>query len=598
MISFRRIREVIAYLFAEIWNYRKSFFGVYILNFLVNAVEPFITIVGSKLIIDELIGERNIERIISYVFAMIVLCFLTRFILIVFSENLQKNYYDIINNRFEVKLALKNMSISYEKTEDKKYLDESQMAKTGIGLGYSGGIQGVAGSFSCILSAFLTLAGSIGIIIAKSPLLLPILLINVLFNGIVNKKKSVLQIKQYEKLSYIARAFNYLYYTLSDIRYAHDIRLFQADKMMLDKANKYNEQQNTIQRNQQNKIFKFLRLSSINTAITAAISFLYLGFMALNDKMTIGEFTMASSTSTVLLNALNIIISESIELQKKCTYASNYVSYMTKQDDVNKVQNIKCQDSRDCTIEFKHVYFAYPNRKEYTLEDVSLKINAGEHLAVVGKNGAGKTTFIKLICRLYDVSKGEILLNGINIKNYDFDSYIRSISAVFQDFKILALSLKENIAIEREDKVSDEEMMTLIEKVGLGKKVKELPQGLNTAVFKHFDIHGFIPSGGEQQKIAIARALFKDAPLVILDEPTAALDPIAEYEIYQQFNSMIYGKTAIYISHRLSSCRFCDRIAVFADGKIVEYGTHDELMKCKSGHYAELYSAQAVYYQN
>lgn len=598
MISFRRIREVIAYLFAEIWNYRKSFFGVYILNFLVNAVEPFITIVGSKLIIDELIGERNIERIISYVFAMIVLCFLTRFILIVFSENLQKNYYDIINNRFEVKLALKNMSISYEKTEDKKYLDESQMAKTGIGLGYSGGIQGVAGSFSCILSAFLTLAGSIGIIIAKSPLLLPILLINVLFNGIVNKKKSVLQIKQYEKLSYIARAFNYLYYTLSDIRYAHDIRLFQADKMMLDKANKYNEQQNTIQRNQQNKIFKFLRLSSINTAITAAISFLYLGFMALNDKMTIGEFTMASSTSTVLLNALNIIISESIELQKKCTYASNYVSYMTKQDDVNKVQNIKCQDSRDCTIEFKHVYFAYPNRKEYTLEDVSLKINAGEHLAVVGKNGAGKTTFIKLICRLYDVSKGEILLNGINIKNYDFDSYIRAISAVFQDFKILALSLKENIAIEREDKVSDEEMMTLIEKVGLGKKVKELPQGLNTAVFKHFDIHGFIPSGGEQQKIAIARALFKDAPLVILDEPTAALDPIAEYEIYQQFNSMIYGKTAIYISHRLSSCRFCDRIAVFADGKIVEYGTHDELMKCKSGHYAELYSAQAVYYQN
>ena len=597
MISFRKIKEVIIYLFEETWSYRKSFFVVYILNFVVNAIEPFITIVGSKVIIDELLGNKDVDKIICYVSTMIVLCFCARFILIIFSENLQKNYYDIINNQFEVKLALKNMKIKYEMTEDKKYLDEAQKAKTGIGLSYSGGIQGIAGTFSNVLSAVITLGGSIGIITSKFPLLLIVLLINVFINSIVNRKKSVLQVKQFEKMSYIARAFNYLYYTLSDVRYAHDIRLFQADKMMLVKTDEYNEQQNVIQKNQQNEIFRFLKFSSVNMAITAAISFLYLGYMALNGLITVGEFTMASSTSTVLLNAINRIISDSIELQKKCTYANNYVSYMNKQDGMNMGKNAKLHDKRNLTIEFKHVYFAYPNCKDYVLKDVSLKINAGEHLAVVGQNGAGKTTFIKLICRLYDVTEGEILLNGINIKEYDYDAYIKIISAVFQDFKLLALSLKENVVIDKEDEVLYEDLMELMEKVGLSKKVKELPQGLDTAIFKHFDIHGFIPSGGEQQKIAIARALFKNAPIVILDEPTAALDPIAEYEIYQQFNDMVYEKTAIYISHRLSSCRFCDRIAVFFEGKIVEYGTHDELMKQKDSHYAELYNAQATYYQ-
>lgn len=194
------------------------------------------------------------------------------------------------------------------------------------------------------------------------------------------------------------------------------------------------------------------------------------------------------------------------------------------------------------------------------------------------------------------MSKGEILLNGINILNYDYTEYNKLISVVFQDFKLLPFTLKENIVLKDAQKIEDKVLEPLVEKTGLAKKVEDLKKGLHTHIFKYYEIDGFEPSGGEQQKIAIARALYKDAPIVVLDEPTAALDPMAEYEIYKQFNDMVAGKTAFYISHRLSSCKFCDKIAVFSDGRIKEYGTHQELLKNKQGLYSEMFLTQAQYY--
>ena len=230
------------------------------------------------------------------------------------------------------------------------------------------------------------------------------------------------------------------------------------------------------------------------------------------------------------------------------------------------------------------------------MKNVSIRIVSGELLSIVGLIGAGKTTFIKLLCRFYQVTSGEILLNGINIWEYDYREYMQMISAVFQDFKLLALSIKENITLEKSGHFDDDKLLPLISKVGLGEKIRNLKAGINTPVFKHFDVSGFIPSGGDQQKIAIARALFKNSPIVILDEPTAALDPIAEFEIYKQFNDLVRGKTAIYISHRLSSCKFCDKVAVFSDGHIVEYGTHDDLIEREDGIYFKLFNTQAQYY--
>ena len=247
-------------------------------------------------------------------------------------------------------------------------------------------------------------------------------------------------------------------------------------------------------------------------------------------------------------------------------------------------------------IEFKNVSFRYPGSKGYALKNINACIKSGEHWSVVGLNGAGKSTFIKLLCRLYECTEGEILVNGVNIMEYDYSRYMKMLSVVFQDFCLLNFSIKENLICDRPDKVEDEKLLPLLEEVGLKDKVDSLSMGLMTPVFRYYDQNGFEPSGGEQQKIAMARALYKNAPVLILDEPTAALDPVAEKEIYEQFDSMVRNKTAIFISHRLASCRFCDKLLVFKDGEIVERGTHESLVNLSDGLYARMYKTQEKMY--
>ena len=244
-------------------------------------------------------------------------------------------------------------------------------------------------------------------------------------------------------------------------------------------------------------------------------------------------------------------------------------------------------------IEFKNVSFRYPGSEKYILKGINLTITDGQKLSIVGENGAGKSTFVKLLIRLYDPTEGNIYLNGVNIKDIAYEQYMSIFSTVFQDYKLFSFSLKDNIALALP--LNEEKVLDVLMRVGLEEKLRKLPKGIGTAIFKNFDETGFEPSGGEGQKIALARALYKDAPVIILDEPTAALDPRAEYEIYQQFNDMVEGKTAVYISHRLSSTKFCDVIAVFSNGEIAEYGSHEELMN-KCGIYSELFNMQAQFY--
>ena len=232
------------------------------------------------------------------------------------------------------------------------------------------------------------------------------------------------------------------------------------------------------------------------------------------------------------------------------------------------------------------------NRREI-LKNVAFTLPETGLFFLLGPNGAGKTTFVKLLTRLYDPTEGEIRMDGIPIQEYDYDSYMSAFSAVFQDYRLFSFSLEENVTLARP--AEEGKVEGVLRRVGFGEKLDSLPGGIHTAVYKNFDETGFEPSGGEGQRIALARALYKDAPIVVLDEPTAALDPRAEFELYQHFNELTEGKTAVYISHRLSSTRFCDEIAVFAGGRIVERGTHEELMERK-GAYAELFEMQAQFY--
>jgi ATP-binding cassette subfamily B protein len=251
----------------------------------------------------------------------------------------------------------------------------------------------------------------------------------------------------------------------------------------------------------------------------------------------------------------------------------------------------------DCQydVEFRNVSFKYPGTDVWVLRDVNLKFNIGSSIAIVGENGSGKTTFIKLLCRLYDPVEGEILLNGIDIRKYSTWNYHKIFAVVFQDFKLFSLSVGQNVA---GSEVYDESAVwDCLIKAGVEERMACLPQGLDTYMYKDLDSDGIDVSGGEAQKIAMARALYKDAAFLILDEPTAALDPVTEAEIYRSLSEIADGRTAIYISHRLSSCRFCSEILVFDRGRIVQQGSHEELLEDGSGKYYQLWHAQAQYYQ-
>lgn len=276
-------------------------------------------------------------------------------------------------------------------------------------------------------------------------------------------------------------------------------------------------------------------------------------------------------------------------------YLKRYFSYF---DIPNRMYQgsltVEKRDDNEYDIEFRDVSFRYPNTEAYALRHISLKFRVGEKLAIVGMNGSGKTTFLKLLCRLYDPTEGEILLNGVNIQKYDYDEYLSVFSVVFQDFTLFSLKLGEVVASGRD--FAESRVRECLQKANFGDRLDAMPDGVHTYLYKRYDPSGMEISGGEAQKIALARALYKDAPFILLDEPTAALDPVSEYEVYSDFNAIAGDKTTVYISHRLASCRFCDKIAVFHEGRIVQTGRHEELLADETGKYHELWTAQAQYY--
>lgn len=252
------------------------------------------------------------------------------------------------------------------------------------------------------------------------------------------------------------------------------------------------------------------------------------------------------------------------------------------------------RDDNEYEFEFCHVSFRYPDSEEFVLKDICLKWRIGEKMALVGKNGCGKSTLVKLLCRLYDPTEGAILLNGIDIRKYKYEEYMALFAVVFQDSGLFSFPLAENVAANTEydaGRVTD-----CVERAGLKERLSAMERGIETCLYKDFDEKGVEISGGEAQKLCLARAIYKGAPFIILDEPTAALDPVSEYEIYTKFNSIVGTRTAVYISHRLSSCRFCDEITVMEEGRIVQRGSHEELL-AKGGVYRELWQAQAEYYR-
>ncbi len=396
-----------------------------------------------------------------------------------------------------------------------------------------------------------------------------------------------------DEYSRLDRIFYYFLNMFSDYNTGKEIRLYK--------------EQNLIEHTATDKLLtdgeKLLKKASLHTAksssfvaiLGALVGFgiyLFIGVKGLYGLFGIGSLVLYCGSFMQIINGIMkmaVTFGKTAEMVPLVNYyfeivnANDNMTYGEKEFDLlNKFE-----------IEFKNVSFKYPNTESYALQNINLKINNGEHLAVVGRNGSGKTTFIKLMCRLYDVTDGEILINSINIKEYSKESIIKLYSVVFQDFKIFSTTLAQNISANEE--YDKERLYDTLDKANIKDRVLAMENKESTYLYKDLDKSGVEISGGEAQKLALARALYKDSPVVILDEPTAALDPVAENEIYNRFNSFVDNKTAIYISHRLSSCVFCNRIAVFDKSQLVETGTHQELLNANSK-YSELWNAQAKYY--
>ena len=327
--------------------------------------------------------------------------------------------------------------------------------------------------------------------------------------------------------------------------------------------------------------------------LLAGYIYVYVAVMAMSGAVSVGDVLMYSGAIITMMTGVQNILTQYNQINYRNEYLKTYEDFIKRPNmHYDGTLPIEKRDDNEYELSFRNVSFRYPGTETYILKDVSLDFKIGQKMALVGMNGAGKTTLIKLLLRLYEPTEGEICLNGINIEKYDYEEYMQIFSVVFQDFKLFAFPLGENIAAGRQ--VDKLRLNQVLAKIGLQEFVEGLPQKERTLLYQE-NGQGVTPSGGEAQKVAIARALYKDASFVILDEPTAALDPIAEAGIYENFDSLVGEKTAVYISHRMSSCKFCDRIVVLDHGEIAEQGTHEELLE-QNGIYAKLYQTQAEYY--
>lgn len=335
--------------------------------------------------------------------------------------------------------------------------------------------------------------------------------------------------------------------------------------------------------------------AQMTTMLLTGFIYLFVCLKALGGAFGIGEVTQYIGAVTSLFGGLSRLMRAWGTLRANATFLETLFTYL---DIPSKMYQgsltTEKRNDRQYQVEFRDVSFRYPSSDDFVLRHVNMSFRIGSRLAVVGQNGSGKSTFIKLLCRLYDPTEGQILLNGIDIRKYRYDDYMALFSVVFQDVHLVPLSLGENVASSAH--YDEARVRRCLVDAGFGDRLATLPNGLQTLLNKETKQEGIELSGGESQKVAIARALYKDAPFLVLDEPTAALDPITEAEIYARFNAIAGDKTSIYISHRLSSCKFCDSILVFDHGKIVQQGTHDILVT-EEGKYQSLWNAQAQYYQ-
>ena len=581
------------YIMGYAWSQDKVLFaqcGVYTI---LASIAPFIGIFLPKFLIDELLGQRRIEIIlmtlIGFFLLSSVVIYSIAWLRCAYSPRVTKIRTDYITM-----ISDKIMKMDFKNTEDPEVLNKIKSVMNAV-MSNNTGVEGVYHTLLGLFGRLTAFVGYISIVLFLSPWILLFLIINVLISYALTMRVKKYEYSQKEKAADKDRRTFYVFDTMYDFAYGKDIRIYDLKNILIDKFKKFRGERIDISNDVQEKQLKVKIVDVILLVIRECVVYGYLIYNVLFTGMGIGDFTMYFSTINGFGDWMKGILGDLAHIKAQNMYLDDMREFLEiKSEDKEKTRDIPIDSSYE--IEFKNVSFKYPKTDKYIYKNLSLKIKKGQRLAIVGINGAGKTTFVKLLCRLYEPTSGEILINGVNIKDFSKEEYYKILSVVFQDIKTFAFTVAENVSLENLEDVDREKVLHCIEKAGVGDKINSLQKGIDTSLLKILDGEGVELSGGENQKLALARALYKNGKIVILDEPTSALDAVAEYNIYKGFDELIGDKTAIYISHRLASTKFCDVIAFFENGEIVEYGTHEELLK-KNGKYSDMFNIQAQYYK-
>ena len=572
------------------WKYDKKYVLWLFLQQLVAAGTPIATALLPKMVIDELTGSSRVDRLVLYVLLFAGWICVSNMLSIFLAK-------DCYTHRCRVDAAFgfemhKRLALAdFENLESPHFNDMQTKAQKFLTCDYHG-FGYLLDCAANILGQFIAIAGLVAILSTMETWFI------LLFAGLA-VVASLIESRAMKKamslsMEVVAHSRRWTYYSelFEQSRYGKEIRMNHMTQWLLDREKQVVAKANDNIALQNNCYIVSGFKRTALTFLQQAAAYGVLITKVLTGGLTIGTFTMCISAITSFADAMRTLMDRLTEIRAYDFYYEQLDEYLHIPQLLRAGSSLPVGKQAH-RFEFRNVSFRYQGAEAWALRHVNLVIEPGQRLALVGENGSGKSTLIKLLCRLYRPTEGIILMDGIDIQEYDYDQYLAQFATVFQDFQLFDCSIQDNILLGKS--MDLQTLDTVIRHVGLHEKITALPHGVNTIIGRRFDENGFEPSGGEAQKIVLARALCKDAPVILLDEPTAAMDPRAEYEMYHNFNTLICSKTAVYISHRLSSCRFCDRIAVLCQGRLIEYGTHQELI-ATSTHYAELYAMQAHYY--
>lgn len=579
----------LGYLMYYAWINAKSRYFFAVVAIILDTAQPFFTLIMPKYIIDELTFAKRWDIVLWYIFL---------FIGVQVAFTLIRSLLAYWDNKSEYRVKF-NMSILFNKyfiNMDYGRFEDNNVRNKGEIIGLNMNATNLVNVFTTFFTTIFQLIGYAYIVFTLHPLIIVFILL-LMFIFKKTSKRSIDLYEQFQKKSvYFDRRIKYLFKSMISFEFGKETRINEASEWLCEKYESETKDYIKAYSKNQRHNFKLIIVSNICNCVQLLVMYGYCSFKAIIGSITVGSFSVYLGAITSFMNNAFSVIYQLSNIRFLSHCADDYKAFVEAATPTHKVKGVNSIDTENGKHEFEfvNVSFKYPNTENYVLKNVSLKIATGERLSIVGYNGAGKSTFIKLLCRLYEPTEGVILYNGVDISTINYDQYRELLAVVFQDYQLFAFSVGDNIVLNREK--NEKNIWTAIDKSGLSDKMLNLKNGLDTQLSKNFSADGIEFSGGEGQKLACARAYYRDSPVVILDEPTASLDPIAEAQLYGRFNEIIGTKTAIYISHRLASVKFCDKVAVFAAGELIEYGTHKELIE-RDGVYTEMFNKQAQYYR-